>query len=266
MLETKHNNNESPSVSIRLAALFFLILNLAGCAGSGKASHAEADSLALRIGVLPTQECLRLFYAERMGITDSLDLRLMLYRSVADIDTALLGGSVDVALTDTVRLNHLAADSQMHVVAYAKDTLWLVATDSSGVRGAGGLKDKLVGMLRHSDAQTAARRLSEHGKYDEGDVFYIQVGDITLRYKMLAARLLDATFLPHPYSDAAIAQGHHRIKLAPTDTLCQGVWVASSSEAAERCKPLLDLLADTVAMQPDTIQSILREIYLLPTK
>lgn len=272
MLRKRHNTNESPGALLHLAALIFLLSGLlVACGGNNSRTQgtADDDSTILRVGVLPTHECLRLYYACRMGATDSLGLRLVSFGSIADIDTALLGGSIDVALTDTARLNYLCSRydtaKAFSILAAAHDTLWLVATDSSKVRGAGGMKDKLIGMLRYSDAQTAANRLTEHARYQEGEVFFIQLANPTLRYKMLTARLLDAAFLPHPYSDAAIALGHRRIKLPVTDTLCQGVWVMRHGvQDTSRLSVLRGLLSDTTVMQPDTVRAILQDIYLLP--
>ena len=154
-----HNMKGSPRCLSHLAALLLLLPAVCGCQGEQAVNAQTDDTTMLRVGVLPTQECMRLYYARHMGVADSLGVRLVCFRSLADIDTALMSGRVDVALTDTARLAYLLTDSaalkkwkatsmRLDTLCAASDSLWLLVTDSSAVKGVGGLKDKLVGMLR----------------------------------------------------------------------------------------------------------------------
>ena len=92
--------------------LFILIALLFGACSDKKADpqklakeQAERDSLALKVAVMPTMDCLPLFYAQRCGIFHqlNLDVRLLKYDAQMDVDTAIVNGHADVAYTDLIR-------------------------------------------------------------------------------------------------------------------------------------------------------------------
>ena len=88
--------------------LYSLILfMLASCSERQEAMQYDADSTGidttvLRVAVMPTMSCLPVYYAERIGLADSLGLKMELrrYQAQMDIDTAILYGHADIAFTD----------------------------------------------------------------------------------------------------------------------------------------------------------------------
>ena len=62
-----------------------------------RAKLKTADSLALKVGVMPTLDCMPLFVAKERRLFDTLgvDVRLRMRKAQMDIDTALIGGSVE---------------------------------------------------------------------------------------------------------------------------------------------------------------------------
>ena len=78
------------------------------------------DSLALKVGVTPTMDCLPIFVAKERGMFDhdSLQVNLRLRNSHLDLDTLLAGGYIEGAATERVRASKLEAkECQLKYVA-----------------------------------------------------------------------------------------------------------------------------------------------------
>ena len=67
------------------------------------------DSLALKVGVTPTMDCLPMFIAKERGMfeSDSLVVHFRLRNSHIDLDTLLAGGYIEGAATEMVRAHKL---------------------------------------------------------------------------------------------------------------------------------------------------------------
>ena len=76
-------------------------------------SVAPADSLSLRIAVLPIKECGILSYAQESGLADSMGLSMTLvpYQALMDIDTAILSSQAHVYFEDSLRVCRIKEDS-----------------------------------------------------------------------------------------------------------------------------------------------------------
>ena len=84
---------------LRLPHLFLLLAGLCGACGShtetaDPAETARQDSLALKVALMPTLDCLPLYVASMYNLFDSLgaDVRLKPYTAQMDCDTALRNG------------------------------------------------------------------------------------------------------------------------------------------------------------------------------
>ncbi|MBQ1626062.1 MAG: ABC transporter substrate-binding protein, partial [Prevotella sp.] len=70
-----------------------------------RAELKRQDSLALKVAVMPTLDCLPIFVAKECHLYEyfNVDVRLRRYNSQMDCDTALIGGSVEGGMTDLFR-------------------------------------------------------------------------------------------------------------------------------------------------------------------
>ena len=93
--------------------LFAFVVFLGGCANNSsreqekqeKEKQRKLDSLALKIAVTPTLDCLPLFIAKERDMFSSkeLDVRLKRFKADMDCDTAFVSGSVDGMFSDLAR-------------------------------------------------------------------------------------------------------------------------------------------------------------------
>lgn len=199
----------------------FLCLVIGGCSGGeGEANRKTkeeiqrqrtADSLALKVGVMQTMDCLPAFVARDEGVFDSLgvDVRLFPYTSMLDYDKSLEKGRLDGVFTDTKHLEYINSVSKL-VMRMEKnfDMAWtLVANRKSRVRRLNQLTDKMVGMSRCSATDFLCDRLADSAKVDKDRLFRIQVNDVDLRLKMLVNSEIDAAWLPEPQASVAVRRG-----------------------------------------------------------
>ena len=70
-----------------------------------RAELKRQDSLALKVAVMPTLDCLPIFVAKECHLYEhfNVDVRLRRFNSQMDCDTALIGGSVEGGMTDLIR-------------------------------------------------------------------------------------------------------------------------------------------------------------------
>ena len=181
-----------------------------------KLSRAErarlktADSLALKVAVMPTIDCLPLFLADDHRLFDTLgvDVRLRLRKAQMDIDTALIGGSVEGAVSDSVRVARMQSRGTALVELGTTNTSWqLIGNRSARLKEVKQLGDKMVAMTRYS----ATDFLTDHvltGVKTTATVYRVQINDVLLRLQMLLNNEMDALWLPEPQATTARLHGH----------------------------------------------------------
>lgn len=181
-----------------------------------KASHAERQRLdaeerqALKIAVMPTIDGLPLFLASERCWFDTLhaDVRLKPYRAQIDCDTAIVGDSVDVLMSDFVRTERLRQQGTPLTYVSTTPIYWqLIANKTARVKETSQLGDKMVGMARFSATDYLTSRSLE-GVKTKAQVFRIQLNDIHVRQRMLETNSMDAAWLPEPQATACRKAGH----------------------------------------------------------
>lgn len=197
-----------------------MVLAVAVTAGCGpsyddlkKMSQAEQaklhheDSLALKIGVLPTLDCLPIYVAKDCGLFDSTkaDIRLKLFNSQIDGDQALVDGRLEGCVTDIVRGQRIKAKRgvSLDYVAATNAGWQLISNRLARIKRINQLDDKMIAITRFSATALLADLATDSAKLKDETVFKIQINDINLRLQMLLANEMDAMFLPEPQATTA---------------------------------------------------------------
>ncbi|MBQ9637174.1 MAG: ABC transporter substrate-binding protein [Prevotella sp.] len=201
------------------ATVAFVVM-LAGCGQSyserqrltrqERQRQKTADSLALKVGVMPTLDCLPLFLAKESGIFDTLgvDVRLFLRNAQMDIDTALIGGFIEGAVSDSIRVDRMIKKGVPLMSIGPTSASWqLITNRSARLKALSQLGDHMVAMTRYS----ATDYLTDYVLHDvktQATVYRVQINDVSLRLKMLLNNEMDALWLPEPQSTAARLEKH----------------------------------------------------------
>lgn len=166
---------------------------------------AKEDSLALKIGVLPTLDGMPLYLAKTRQWFDSMgvDIRLKVRNAQLDCDTALAGGSMEGAVTDIKRMDYLRSKGTDIAIAGKTNAYWqLIANRTARIKDVGQLGDKMVAMTRYSATDYLTDKALEESKISS-QVFRIQINDVTIRLRMLLNNEMDALWLTEPQATTA---------------------------------------------------------------
>ena len=199
----------------RYSYLFILVLMLMSCGESKTTDPQQSrserlrlqreDSLALKISVLPTLDCMPLYMAQVYGLFDSLgvDVRLRVRQTQMECDQDMLQGRTEGAVTDLVRGEWLKSRGvDLRYVGTTIASWKLFVSPSARIKQVKQLGDKMVAVTRHSATDYLTWHMLE-GVTTSADVFRVQVNDIPLRLEMLMNSEIDVAWLPEPIATKA---------------------------------------------------------------
>ena len=176
-----------------------------------KARLAKEDSLALKVGTLPTLDCLPLFVAYDHHFFEKFgeDVRIKPYQSQIDCDDAMLKGKIEGNVTDVVRAQRMRHRGTALKYVAATNAYWqLFGNRLSRIHEVKQLQDKMVGMARYSVTDMLTSMAVDSAKLKSEYVFRIQINDPVIRLRMLVNNELDAMFFTEPQATAARIQKH----------------------------------------------------------
>ena len=203
--------------------LAIAVIALCGCSQTNEANHRLTakekteqhlkDSLALKVGVLQTIDCLPAFVAKDEGIFDSLgvDVKLVHFTSMLDYNSSLKENRLQGVFSDSKYIESINKTSNLSMQNVKTfDMRWqLVANRRSRLLHLNQFTDKIVAMSRYSVTDYLCDRLTDSVNLDKERVFRVQVNDVNTRLEMLLNNEIDAAWLPEPQATIAINNGNN---------------------------------------------------------
>jgi NitT/TauT family transport system substrate-binding protein len=174
---------------------------------------AKEDSLALKVAVMPTLDCLPVYIMKEQQLYDStkLDLRLRAFASQMDCDTAVIKNRVEGMVTDLVRANRIMNRGIALRYFSVTNSYWqLIANRTARIRQLNQLGDKMVAMSRFSATDYLTDKALDTVK-TKAQVFRIQINSVNIRLHMLLNNEMDALWLTEPQATKARLMGHNVI-------------------------------------------------------
>lgn len=172
------------------------------------------DAEALHIALVPNRDCLPIYYAKRMGLYDSLGLKVQIasYPSQLDCDTTLMGNNADGGWADATQLSHYGRRMSNFKKIWPGTQTWqLFICNTLRIKSINALKEHTIAIARATDEETWLNALLKQNKMSADDVFSPQINDLRLRALMLKGNQIDAAILTWPYTSLALAERHHCI-------------------------------------------------------
>ena len=263
---------------MRYALAIFSIIMLASCvkqeAMLSSEEQAKLDSAALHVAVMPVLSNLPIYYAERIGLMDSvgLNIRLQRFQAQMDIDTAIIHNHVDIAPSDLIRALRLWTDTtQVRAFMAVDEPISLVALKGKRVSKVHQLKEKMVAISRLCITDYWCDQMIDSTEVSHEDFYRPQVNDVILRTEMLRTGLMDAAILPEPYATWMKAVGHKELKRTDDMSPHLAVWVVQNhhrtdSSKVEQIKGFRQVYDRAVEQlntgaNPDTVAAILLQEY-----
>ena len=242
-----------------------------------------ADSLALKVAVTPTLDCLPIYLAEEEGwfAEEGVSVLLRPYTAQMDEDTALLRRRVEGMTTDCERIGWIK-EQGMSVLQVAPTSLkWqLITNKTARIKLLKQLDDKMLAMTRRSFTDMLARKVVDSAGLLPERVFRIQVNDVSVRLGMLENGIMDALLLPEPQATQARMAGHQVLLDTDSMGLEPGIIVFSEEAMADSMRqrqveaflrvyhaacdtiarrgltPYRDLIVRCCHVRPETVDSI----------
>lgn len=179
-----------------------------------KVAEREAYQKAYKIAVMPTMDCLPAYLLKDSLLYDTakVDIRLCRFNAQMDCDTAMIGGSVQVAFSDLVRTERLKHRNKvlMHYLTDTNLNWQLIADKDSKLKQLSDLSDKIVAMTRFSgpDLLTDMAVKKTKPKYQ---VFRVQINDVLVRLAMLQNHEIDAYWFAEPQITKALSADNNSL-------------------------------------------------------
>lgn len=189
-----------------------------------------SDTLSLRIALLPIKECDVLRHAQESGLATrmGLDMELISYDAMMDIDTAVLSDMAHVYFEDSLRICRIHADSiRPSMLLPIPVGMKLIANKDKEIADILDLKTNMVGLTRWSQTEKWMNKIINSTNMEDMDVYYAQVNSLPIRFSMVRDALIDAAILPQPWADSLTCLGHNSIR----DTLVNGMGFFISPKA-----------------------------------
>jgi len=163
------------------------------------------DSLALKVAVLPTLDCMPVYLAKAHNMFDTLgvSVHLRMLNAQIDCDSGLIGGSIEGAVTDIKRVEQMRKKGTMLDVLGNTNAYWqLITNRTARLKEVRQLGDKMVAMTRYSATDYLTDKVLKGVKTSAG-VFQIQINDVNVRLQMLLNNEIDAMWLSEPQATTA---------------------------------------------------------------
>jgi NitT/TauT family transport system substrate-binding protein len=193
-----------------------------------RAMHQRKDSLALKVGVLPTIDCLPMFIIKERAWIDTAkaDVRFRDMESHIAADDALRRGKIEGSVTDIVRAERMKRQGLALTYVASTPLSWQFITNKKArIKELKQLTDKMIAVSRFSATAMLADMAVDSSRLKSEVVFRVQVNNPQIRLKMLLNNEMDAVLLPEPQATVARLAGNPVIMDAKNKDLRMGAIV-----------------------------------------
>lgn len=243
-----------------------LLLGMASCGNSqqererlSRQEKARLDSIdraSLKIGVMPTLDCLPVYlaYEDSLFLKRGVRVHLRRYNAQMDCDTAIARKRVEGTVTDLVRAAHLQQQGTSLYYPISTNLYWqLVTNRKARISELKQLSDKMIAITRHSATDYLSNLVIDSVK-PKYEVYRVQINDLNVRLRMLINNEMDAMWLPEPFATQARMAKHVVLADSRDKNLQLGVIAFRSKlKSVPRRKEQIDRFVEAYDIAVDSI-------------
>ncbi len=223
----------------------------------------KEDSAALKIGILPTEDCLPILVAKELRLFDTLGVSVHLrkYHALSECRKALKDSLVEGALLDSLLFSQMKANGTPLTGGLETNLSWKFLTSKKArIKRLEQLADKMVAADSHGMTHQLAEKAIDSLLKKKQMVFIIQVEDVRVRSSMLASGNIDAALLPEPFATKLQKQGAKWLKRVKSEPCGIIAMRKESMENKDRRKQL-ELFRKAVKIADDSINTYGKDNY-----
>lgn len=224
-----------------------------------KGGKKTNDKATLHVAIMPTADCLPIYYAQNTGIFHQigLDIELRSYDSQLDCDTALVGNYADCGWADSERLQEKKMrQTDFTILGESSETWQLIACGALRIKELKNLDGRTIAIARNTIESSLLNDMIVGAKLKNERVFRPLINDIKLRAEMLDNNQIDAAMLRWPYAQYAVSKAHKVLATTSAKSKDQACFVAKTKRIKEKeTSEQLRLLAKGYAMAVDSIRT-----------
>lgn len=236
-------------------------------------SKAERDSLrrldaaALKIGVMPTLECLPIVVAEHLKLYDTLHVSVHLrrYHAMYECRNALEDSIVEGAVIDTLLMTDINKRKEGWLYEGMRLPMkWhFLTAKKARLTRFDQMGDKMIAADGHGISNRLAQQVNDSLTKKKQQAFVIQVEDLTIRTKMLLTGNVDAALLPEPFASQTMENGAKEIDIKQGKPhRCGVVAFRSHGMKSAKRKQQQQLFTKAISIANDSIEKYGRDNYL----
>ena len=238
------------SLKVLLALLLVLVVVstglLFGCTGSeGSGNNTQQENGAGRqivIGSMSTEDILPMWVAEEEGIFAEygINATVMTFQSAQELSTAVVSGSVDIAMTDIMVAATLTASGTPVIMEWVtlgataeQGRFGIMTSPESGITSLKELAGVPVGVGSNTIVEYVTYRLMQSAGVPDEQILGEEIKKVPVRYEMMTSNQIAAAALPG--SLLALGEATGMVLLADDSTgenLSQSVMIIREDLAA----------------------------------
>jgi len=244
-----------PNMRCLMAVLSLLAVAALALGACAPQPQAPAETVALKIAVLPIIDALPLYVAEKQGYfaENNLAVTFIPAGSAAERDQIIAAGQADGMINDLVSVALYNKDSVMvQTVRYArvadsKTAMYRVlAAKDSGITTPAGLAGVPVGMSQNTVIDYVTSRLLEKAGLKPEQIESVAVPKLPDRLALLGQGQIKAATLPEPFGTVAEGSGAVRI--------------VDDSQYPEYGYSVISFRKSVIDLHPDAIKGFLQAV------
>lgn len=205
-----------------------------------KGGKKTNDKATLHVAIMPTADCLPIYYAQNTGIFHQigLDIELRSYDSQLDCDTALVGNYADCGWADSERLQEKKMrQTDFTILGESSETWQLIACGALRIKELKNLDGRTIAIARNTIESSLLNDMIVGAKLKNERVFRPLINDIKLRAEMLDNNQIDAAMLRWPYAQYAVSKAHKVLATTSAKSKDQACFVSNPPYHEEELLP-----------------------------
>lgn len=192
-----------------IVVLLVVSLIAAGCSPSA-GEQAAKEQVQLRVAVLPDVDSLPIILADKLGYfeEEGVDVKVEMFKSPVDRDSALQAGELDGAISDVLAAAFFVDKGfDVRITSASDGRYCILAGRDSGIQSVEDLKGVQIGISSNTIIEYVVDKLLTSTGLNGEEIAKIAIPKMPLRMQMLEEGKIKAACLPEPLATLMQTKG-----------------------------------------------------------